>query len=134
LQRLRVLGIRLAIDDFGIGYSALSYLNRYPVDTLKLDRSFLEGVGRDLQSAAIIRAIVAFAGALSLTVTAEGIETAEQLRRVRAHGGAIGPGYYFARPMPAPALAPLLLTPVRSPETAGDARNAKRKFRMTRDE
>lgn len=115
LHKLRDLGIRLAIDDFGIGYSALSYLNRYPVDTLKLDRSFLEGISRDSQSSAIIKAIVAFAGALNLTVTAEGIETAQQVRRVRALGCDHGQGYYFARPMPASTIAPRLLLPVRPP-------------------
>lgn len=105
LHELKSLGIQLAIDDFGTGYSALSYLKRFPVDTLKLDRSFVEGLGQDAENTAIVRAILAFAKALHLTVTAEGIETLEQLEHLRSLDCECGQGYYFARPMPAGALS-----------------------------
>lgn len=105
LHELKSLGIQLAIDDFGTGYSALSYLKRFPVDTLKLDQSFVEGLGHDAQNTAIVQAILAFAKALNLTVTAEGIETPEQLEHLRALECDCGQGYHFAHPMPAAALS-----------------------------
>lgn len=105
LRELKSLGIQLAIDDFGTGYSALSYLKRFPVDTLKLDRSFVEGLGRDEQNTAIVKAILAFAKALNLTVTAEGIETDEQLEHLLALDCDCGQGYYFAHPAPADVLS-----------------------------
>jgi diguanylate cyclase (GGDEF)-like protein/PAS domain S-box-containing protein len=104
LHRLKSLGIQLAIDDFGTGYSALSYLKRFPVDTLKLDSSFVEGLGRDAENTAIVRAILAFAKALNLTVTAEGIETPEQLAHLLALECDCGQGYHFGRPVSAEAL------------------------------
>ena len=99
LRALRELGIRIAIDDFGTGYSALTYLKRFPVDTIKVDRSFVNGLGRDPQDKAIVGAVLAFARALGLDVTAEGIETVEQLRELMAFDCHRGQGYYFARPM-----------------------------------
>ncbi len=104
LHRLKGLGIQLAIDDFGTGYSALSYLKRFPVDTLKLDSSFVEGLGRDAENTAIVRAILAFAKALNLTVTAEGIETPEQLGHLLDLECDCGQGYHFGRPVSAEAL------------------------------
>ncbi|HYP20916.1 MAG TPA: EAL domain-containing protein [Chloroflexia bacterium] len=104
LQQLKALGIQLAIDDFGTGYSALSYLKRFPVDTLKLDSSFVEGLGRDAENTAIVRAILAFAKALNLTVTAEGIETPEQLQHLLDLECDCGQGYHFGRPVSAEAL------------------------------
>ncbi len=100
LTRLKALGVHLVIDDFGTGYSALSYLKRYPIDGLKLDRSFVDGLDQDPEDTAIIHAILAVAHALNLSVTAEGIETVEQLSALRALGCAWGQGYYFARPLP----------------------------------
>jgi EAL domain-containing protein (putative c-di-GMP-specific phosphodiesterase class I) len=106
-QELKALGLQLAIDDFGTGYSALSYLKRYPVDTLKLDRSFVNGLGRDIEDTAIVHAVIAFARALNLRVIAEGIETAEQLNYLKSLGCDWGQGYYFSPPLPAEQLAPL---------------------------
>jgi diguanylate cyclase (GGDEF)-like protein len=108
LQGLKNLGVQLAIDDFGTGYSALSALKRYPVDTLKIDRSFVAGLGQDVGDTAIVRAVITFSRTLGLTVTAEGIETAEQLRQLRTLACDHGQGYLFAKPLTWEALRPLL--------------------------
>ena len=100
LHRLRGLGVRIALDDFGTGYSSLSYLCRFPFDKIKVDRSFV----RDLDSpvaAAIVRAIVGIGERLGSTITAEGVETEEQLRRLRGKGCTEVQGFLLARPMPA---------------------------------
>jgi diguanylate cyclase (GGDEF)-like protein/PAS domain S-box-containing protein len=108
LKGLKSAGIHIAIDDFGTGYSALSYLKHYPIDSLKLDRSFVSGLGNNLEDTAIIHAVMAFARILNLKVIAEGIETAEQLAQLRAFGCSWGQGYFFAKPLP-PADAQQLL-------------------------
>ena len=100
LAELKRLGLRIAIDDFGTGYSSLSYLRDLPVDTLKIDRSFVAGLDQDQGSQAIIRAIATLAHELGLVVTAEGIETADQLALVRTLGIDIAQGYFFTRPVP----------------------------------
>jgi len=101
MHALQGLGIRLALDDFGTGYSALSYLHRYRFDVLKIDQSFVFDVDRKEESAAIVRAILALASALSLDVVAEGVETLKQLQHLRAMGCAKLQGYYFSRPVAA---------------------------------
>jgi EAL domain-containing protein (putative c-di-GMP-specific phosphodiesterase class I) len=100
LQALKAIGIQLAIDDFGTGYSSLAYLKRFPVDTIKIDRSFVNGLGHDLQDTAIVRSVVALANSLDLSVTAEGIETPTQQAHLTRLGCARGQGYLFSRPVP----------------------------------
>jgi diguanylate cyclase (GGDEF)-like protein/PAS domain S-box-containing protein len=107
LRELKALGFLLAIDDFGTGYSSLSYLKRFPVDTLKIDRSFVDGLGADLQDTAIVRSVVDLAQALDVTVTGEGIETAAQEAELRSLGCDGGQGFLFARPLPAAELEAL---------------------------
>ncbi|MEO8287927.1 MAG: PAS domain S-box protein [Chloroflexota bacterium] len=111
LHELKAEGIQIAIDDFGTGYSALSYLKHYPIDSLKLDRSFISGLGNNLEDTAIIHAVIAFARTLNLKVIAEGIETAEQLAQLRELGCSWGQGYYFARPLTSPAAYEYLTAP-----------------------
>jgi diguanylate cyclase (GGDEF)-like protein len=97
-------GVRVAIDDFGTGYSSLSYLKRFPLDVLKIDRSFVNEITTDSYGAAIARTIITLADNLNLHSVAEGIETTEQLDFLRANGCGIGQGYLIARPMPASEL------------------------------
>ncbi|MGH9009395.1 MAG: putative bifunctional diguanylate cyclase/phosphodiesterase, partial [Acidimicrobiia bacterium] len=108
LAGLRKLGVRLAIDDFGTGYSSLTYLKRFPVDGIKIDQSFVAGLGRDTFDTAIIDSVIDLAHAVGLHVTAEGVETDEQLRRLQALGCDFAQGHYFARPQSADDLEGLL--------------------------
>ena len=100
LGALQALGLHLAVDDFGTGYSSLAYLERLPVEALKIDRSFTEGVGVRKDSTAIVGAVVGLARALRLSTVAEGIETPEQFQQLRAMGCEVGQGFLFgpARP------------------------------------
>ncbi|HEV8227330.1 MAG TPA: EAL domain-containing protein, partial [Methylomirabilota bacterium] len=108
LHELKDLGIRLAIDDFGTGYSSLGYLKRFPVDTLKIDRSFVKGLSHEGGDSAIVRAVVTVAKSLNMDVTAEGIETDQQRLELKALGCDLGQGFLFARPTTPEHLKPLL--------------------------
>ena len=108
LQRLRDLGVRIAIDDFGTGYSSLGYLQRFPVDLLKVDRSFVAGLGRGGDEDAIVDAMIGLAHALRLPVVAEGVETVSQARRLRELGCEFGQGFHFGQPCPVDQIIPLL--------------------------
>jgi len=108
LHELKALGVKLAIDDFGTGYSSLSYLKRFPVDTLKIDRSFVSGLGQNAEDTAIVQAVVTMAHTVGLTVTAEGVETTEITDHLQGLGCDLAQGYYFAKPLPSADLAALL--------------------------
>ena len=108
LRALRALGVRLSIDDFGTGYSSLSYLRRFPVDTLKIDRSFVDGLGHDPEDAAIVQTIVSLATSLGMATVAEGVETALQYDLARSLGCIRSQGFFMSRPLPAAELARLL--------------------------
>jgi diguanylate cyclase (GGDEF)-like protein/PAS domain S-box-containing protein len=108
LRDLRELGVELSIDDFGTGYSSLAYLKRFPVQRLKVDRAFVHDLGRDADSAAIIRSIVALGHGLDMRIVAEGVETADQLSLLRELECDEYQGYVFSRPVEEDAVAPLL--------------------------
>lgn len=110
LHELRGLGVHLAVDDFGTGYSSMAYLSRLPIDTLKIDRAFVQCLGRQAEDDAIVRAIVSLAKTLGLSVTSEGIETPAQLAHLQALGCDRGQGYLYARPLTAAAAHAFLAT------------------------
>jgi EAL domain-containing protein (putative c-di-GMP-specific phosphodiesterase class I) len=102
MERLSAMGVHLSIDDFGTGYSSLSYLKRFPIDQLKIDRSFVSGIPGDEDDAAIATAIIAMAHNLKLRVIAEGVETMEQFEYLRVHGCDGMQGNYFSSAVPGP--------------------------------
>ncbi len=108
LNQLHDMGIKISIDDFGTGYASLAYLKRLPIDILKIDRSFTNGIVHDPDDIAIVNAICGLANGLGLTLVAEGIETAEQLKRIKDLGVDYGQGYYWSPPCPADQYAELL--------------------------
>jgi EAL domain-containing protein (putative c-di-GMP-specific phosphodiesterase class I) len=108
LTRLKGLGVLLAVDDFGTGYSSLSYLRRFPVDVLKVDQSFVSGLGHDPEDSAIVQAVVHIGRALRLTTVAEGVETGHHVIELRELDCDLAQGYHFARPQPADGVTRLL--------------------------
>jgi diguanylate cyclase (GGDEF)-like protein len=115
LKRLKALGVRIAIDDFGTGYSSLAYLKRFPLDVLKIDRSFVKEVDTDPADAAIAATVIAMARTLGLDVVAEGVERESQLVLLRGHGCRFVQGYLLSRPVAADAFLPLLSGPITAP-------------------
>jgi len=104
------MGVRLAIDDFGVGFSSLSYITRFSIDRLKIDRSFVRKCMKEESSLAVVRAMVAMAHGLSMSVVAEGIESAAEFRFLREEGCDTAQGYYLSRPVPAVELPALVET------------------------
>jgi diguanylate cyclase (GGDEF)-like protein len=119
LRKLKNSGIEFAMDDFGTGYSNLSYVKRLPIDTLKIDRTYVRGLGTHVEDKAIVHATVAFAEALGLKVVAEGIETAEQMTLLRELGCELGQGYHFAKPLPSEEMTVYLGGHLRRSPTTG---------------
>ena len=118
LTRLKSLGLRLALDDFGTGYSSLAYLQRLPIDVLKIDRAFARGLGRDSNDAGIVQMILTLAQLLELDTIAEGVETAEQIAVLRKLGCRMGQGYFFSAGVPAAQAERLLASDRPYPLTA----------------
>ncbi|GAC1328166.1 MAG: hypothetical protein NVSMB17_03250 [Candidatus Dormibacteria bacterium] len=108
LRELKALGLEISIDDFGTGFSSLAYLKRFPIDEIKIDKSFVDGLGTDPEDTAIVAAIMGMAHALDIRVVAEGVETADQMSRLRMLGCDHAQGYFFARPGAAANLEALL--------------------------
>ena len=122
LRELKAIGVRLLLDDFGGGFSSLGQLRRFMIDALKIDHAYVDGLGRDPVAGAIVGAVLSIANALDVGVTAKGVETREQLSRLRAHGCPFAQGYLFARPGPAAALDALLKTGISPAAAAHTAR------------
>jgi EAL domain-containing protein (putative c-di-GMP-specific phosphodiesterase class I) len=118
LQTLREHGMRVAIDDFGTGYSSLAYLQKLPLDALKIDQSFVRQISDASENTAIVTAVIGMAQNLKLRVIAEGVETLEQLEFLRARRCDAAQGYYFSRPVPAEQFAKLLRTGIPEPPQA----------------
>ena len=119
LRALRATGVHIAVDDFGTGYSSLSYLDRLPVDGLKIDRSFVQGLAPGRGKSALVSATLGFARALGLTVTAEGVETEEQLRKLQELRCRLAQGFFLSRPLSAESLVELLASGLRYPTPPG---------------
>jgi EAL domain-containing protein (putative c-di-GMP-specific phosphodiesterase class I) len=104
LETLKAAGATIALDDFGTGFASLTHLKKYPVDVIKIDRSFVSDMEDDVGDAAIVRAVMGLGRSLRIAVVAEGVETAAQASILVALGCDMGQGYHFGRPMPAEAV------------------------------
>jgi EAL domain-containing protein (putative c-di-GMP-specific phosphodiesterase class I) len=126
LNTLRALGIRIELDDFGTGYSSMSYLERLPVDTLKIDRSFVSTIDSEGRGGVIAKLVLEMARSLDMSVVAEGMETHAQLDFMRKHDCEVGQGFLFCKPLPAAFLTTffsrwnLLHRKAMFPDTAGE--------------
>jgi EAL domain-containing protein (putative c-di-GMP-specific phosphodiesterase class I) len=118
LHQLREIGVRIAMDDFGTGYSSLSYLQSFPFDKIKIDRSFVAKIIEDANSMNIVRAVAALAKGLGMASTAEGVETKEQLDRIKAEGYTEIQGYLISKPVPGQEVAKLLMAQYPQPRAA----------------
>ncbi len=118
LALLKGLGVRVAIDDFGTGYSSLAYLRRFPVDVLKIDRSFVEGVATSRSSLALVHTLIQLGKLLDVQTLAEGIEEHKQLRCLRREQCDMGQGFLFSRPLSAEAIEPFIASVQKAPRTA----------------
>jgi EAL domain-containing protein (putative c-di-GMP-specific phosphodiesterase class I) len=118
LEELHALGVRIAIDDFGTGFSAIGQLRRFPIDLIKIDRSFIQGMEHDAKDAAITANVVSLAHGLGLKAIAEGVESESQLASVRALGCDLVQGYLLGRPMPAADVGDVLAGGVAEPRAA----------------
>jgi EAL domain-containing protein (putative c-di-GMP-specific phosphodiesterase class I) len=107
LRRLKALGVMIAIDDFGVGYASLGYLERFPIDILKIDRSLVDGVSAERRKKRVVATVMALAETLGLKVIAEGIEVPEDAQELMSLGCRFGQGYLYARPTEGPVLLPL---------------------------
>jgi len=112
LSRIKGMGVRLAIDDFGTGYFSLAQIKNFPIDTLKVDRSFIRNIPEDSEDKAITQTIIAMGKHLSLTIVAEGVETQEQMDFLQEHSCDEMQGYYFSKPIMPDRFAELLQTHV----------------------
>ena len=128
LARLRDLGVQVSIDDFGTGYSSLSYLQQFPIDTLKIDRSFVQQDGSTSKDREIVQAIVTLAHNLDLDVVAEGVETIHQRDQLETLGCEYGQGFYFSRPVDGAAAEPC--SPAES--AYGEASGSSCRIRLDR--
>jgi EAL domain-containing protein (putative c-di-GMP-specific phosphodiesterase class I) len=133
LDVIRSRGVRLAIDDFGTGYSSMSLMKKFPVDTIKIDRSFVQDLPHDAEDRAIAQAIISMGKALGLTVVAEGVETAEQAAFLREHACDEMQGYLFSKPVPAERI-PDVLRAARLFRPAASIARAKRPFGARRSQ
>jgi EAL domain-containing protein (putative c-di-GMP-specific phosphodiesterase class I) len=108
LSELKELGVRLVLDDFGTGYSSLAHVKRFPIDLLKIDRSFVAGLGQDQEDSAIVTAVISMARSVGVGAVAEGVETPEQAAHLRLLGCPMAQGYLAARPLAPEAAAALI--------------------------
>jgi diguanylate cyclase (GGDEF)-like protein/PAS domain S-box-containing protein len=126
LSELKSLGVSLTVDDFGTGYSSLAYLKRFPVDEIKIDRNFVAGLLSDQEDQAIVTAIINLAHTLGVVAVAEGVESIDQMRRLRELGCDLGQGYHFGRPLPPETLSLAVQPPPRDQAAAAGATRSRK--------